>query len=208
MTTGPSGVVVLIGPMGAGKSTVGARLAALSGTDLVDTDLEIVRRTGRTIPDIFDADGEAGFRAIEQEVVVDVLGRREGVVALGGGSVLSAVVRAALRDHHVVYLQVDPSVGFIRAHGGARPLLAAVDRDDARRRYEQILAERAELYRSLASQIVDGADAAESVAAAIDAHRRRAFAHDTTSGHDATITRDRDRPTSESDADRQGAQHP
>ncbi|MFC3244654.1 shikimate kinase [Gordonia humi] len=81
MTSRPA--VVLTGFMGSGKSTVGRALGAL-GLDFVDTDAEIERRAGRTIPEIFAADGEDGFRAIEADTVRDVLATSRGIVALGG----------------------------------------------------------------------------------------------------------------------------
>lgn len=117
--------VVLVGPPGAGKSTVGAALATRLGTSLHDTDAAVEATQGRSISDIFVDDGEAAFRALERDEVTRALAERAGVVALGGGAVMDPQTEAALAGHVVVFLDVgiaDASrrIGFDRS----RPLLS------------------------------------------------------------------------------------
>lgn len=117
-------VAVVVGPPGAGKTTVGRALASLIGTSLHDTDLAIEAAEGRSISDIFVDDGESAFRTLERAEVARALAEERGVVALGGGAVLDAGTRAALHDHVVVFLDVaiaDASkrIGFDQS----RPLL-------------------------------------------------------------------------------------
>jgi len=147
--TGP--LAVLVGPMGAGKSTVGRRLAGLLSAELVDSDAEIERRTGKRIPEIF-ADGEAGFRSIEEGVVAQLLSRPGIVLSLGGGAVLSADTRSRLAGHPVVYLTVTAERGFARVAGSDRPLLRA---DDPAARYAELLTARDATYRQVATLVVD-----------------------------------------------------
>lgn len=142
---------VLTGFMGSGKSTVGRALAAALEVDYLDTDAEIERRAGRSIPEIF-ADGEAAFRAVERETVLDVLATADGVVALGGGSVTVPDIAAALTDHHVVYLEIEADTGFARVAGSDRPLLAHTD---PAARYAELLAGRVDAYRAVAAHTVD-----------------------------------------------------
>lgn len=148
--SGPA--AVLVGFMGAGKSTVGRVLAERLGVDLIDTDAEIVRRTEQSIPEIFTGLGPARFREIERDVVADVLVRHRGVVALGGGAVTTAAVREALAGHRVVHLRVTAESGYARVAGTDRPLLASAD---PAARYAELLAERAQTYESVATIEVD-----------------------------------------------------
>nr|WP_082399556.1 shikimate kinase [Gordonia phthalatica] len=138
--------------MGAGKSTVGAALARSCGVDLCDTDEEIVDRSGRSVPAIFQEDGEAGFRTLEAEVVADVVATHSGVVSLGGGAVMTPAVREALVGHTVVYLRIGAEAGFARVAHSDRPLLAAPNPAE---RYAEVLADREETYRAVASLVVD-----------------------------------------------------
>jgi shikimate kinase/3-dehydroquinate synthase len=135
-------VLVFIGFMGAGKSTA-AR--ALGG---VDTDAVLVERLGEPIEAFFDREGEAAFRAREEEVVLEVLASGVPVVALGGGAVLSERVQAALRDHVVVWLEVDGELAWRRAGGRGRP--NARDRAGFHKR----LAQRAPVYERIADAFV------------------------------------------------------
>lgn len=165
---------VMVGPPGAGKSTIGRKLAGALGTGVCDTDAEIEARTGRRIPDIFSEDGEQAFRAIEEDVVRAVLGDCEGVVSLGGGAILSPWTRARLREHTVVYLDISANEGLLRtgiagrhrARGKSgkagkdgkdskdddvRPLLRG---PDPAGRYRALLAERRPLYEEVATLVV------------------------------------------------------
>lgn len=167
-------VAILIGPMGAGKSTVGASLGALLSVDLVDSDAEIERRTGRTIPEIFEG-GEQSFRAIEEDVVARQLSRPGIVLSLGGGAVLSERTRARLAGQPVVYLTVDPDSGFARVAGSDRPLLRT---EDPRARYAELLAARDDAYREAAAVIVDTAgrhpdDLAAEIVSALKAYAQQ-----------------------------------
>ena len=89
--------IFLVGPMGAGKSTVGKQLAKSLGRDFFDSDKEIERRTGVSISWIFEMEGEAGFRAREQKVIEELTDMKNIVLATGGGAILSADNRRALR---------------------------------------------------------------------------------------------------------------
>ncbi|MFA6574664.1 MAG: shikimate kinase, partial [Nocardioides sp.] len=102
--TGP--LVVLVGPMGSGKSTIGALLAEALGVTARDTDTDVERLEGRAVSDIFVESGEEHFRALEKAAVADALATHGGVLSLGGGAVLDPDTRALLADHRVVFLQV------------------------------------------------------------------------------------------------------
>jgi shikimate kinase len=138
---------VLIGLPGSGKSTIGRRLAKALGVQLLDTDAEIERRTGRTIADIFGTDGEAGFRRIEEEVIREALAGHDGILSLGGGAVTTAGVRDALAGHTVVYLEISAAEGVRRTSGSTvRPLLAGPDRAE---KYRDLMSQRVPLYRQV-----------------------------------------------------------
>jgi shikimate kinase / 3-dehydroquinate synthase len=141
--------LVLIGFMGAGKSTLAARLAAPRGRAPIDGDALLVERFGHSVAREFDLRGEQAFRAVEEEVMGELL---EGVdardvIALGGGSVLSARVRAALGRHTTALIEVEPALAWERVHrdvGSERPL--ARDREA----FEALYAERRRLYEDVA----------------------------------------------------------
>ena len=116
--------VVLVGLMGVGKSTVGRRLAKDLQRPFADVDEHVELRTGRTIPAIFRDTGEDGFRAREEELVLELLADGHDAVSLGGGAILSAAVRESLRDHVVVWMKVPVSELWLRAEGSGRPLAA------------------------------------------------------------------------------------
>jgi shikimate kinase len=140
---------VLIGLPGSGKSTIGRRLAKALGVVLLDTDTAIEQTTGRTIADIFSADGEQEFRRIEEEVVRDALGSHDGVLSLGGGAITSPGVREALSGHTVIYLEISASEGVRRTGGNTvRPLLAGGDRAE---KFRALMSERVPLYRRTAT---------------------------------------------------------
>ena len=147
-------LTVVIGFMGAGKTTLARELAKARGTEHVDTDALLVERFGRPIAEVFAADGEAAFRAAEEQVVLDVLARAGdgAVISLGGGAVLSARVRDALAAHTTVLLDVPADLAWKRAAGHGRPLATDRAAFDARHR------ERAALYASLADAHLPPAD--------------------------------------------------
>ncbi len=141
--------VVLVGPPGAGKSTIGRKLARELGVDLYDTDAGIEEQTGRTIPEIFAEDGEPEFRRIEEQVVRDAVLAGRGIVSLGGGSVLSAATREILRGHTVVYLEISVGEGLRRTGASTnRPLLNG---DDPAKKYRELMKIRRPLYREVAT---------------------------------------------------------
>lgn len=140
---------VLIGLPGSGKSTIGRRLAKAMGLALLDTDVEIERRTGRTIAEIFAEDGEPGFRRLEEEVIREALRDHDGILSLGGGAVTTAGVREALAGHTVVYLEISAAEGVRRTSGSnVRPLLAGPDRAE---KYRELMSQRVPIYRRVAT---------------------------------------------------------
>ncbi|MFN2495019.1 MAG: shikimate kinase [Pseudonocardiaceae bacterium] len=148
-SNGQGPAVVLVGPPGAGKSTVGALLAERLGVEFTDVDELIVARVGRSISDIFTTDGEPVFRELEETEAADALARHRGVLALGGGAVLSERTRAALRGHRVVFLSVGMAEGVRRTGlSTARPLLAGVN---PRATFAALLDARLPLYREVAT---------------------------------------------------------
>ncbi|WP_221355753.1 shikimate kinase [Streptomyces beigongshangae] len=154
--------------MGVGKSTVGALLAQRLGCRYRDTDDDIVAEQGRTIADIFLDEGEAVFRAAEKEAVRRALAQHEGVLALGGGSVLDADTRALLAGRPVVYLSMDVEEAVQRTGlNAARPLLAV----NPRRQWRELMDARRPLYQQVASVVVatDGRTPEEVTRAVLDA---------------------------------------
>jgi shikimate kinase/3-dehydroquinate synthase len=133
--------LVFIGFMGAGKSSAAREAAAELGIEAQDSDRRLEERLGATIEQFFDREGEAAFRAREQELVVELLDSADGgVIALGGGSLGSDRVRAALARHTTVLLDVDRDVAWSRAAQRGRPL--ARDRDA----FDALYAARAAIY--------------------------------------------------------------
>jgi shikimate kinase len=138
--------------MGAGKSTVGRRLAAAWNLAFRDTDRDIEAAEGRAISDIFVDSGEAHFRALERAAVADALATHDGVLALGGGAVLDETTRTALAGHEVVFLRVGLSDAAKRVGlGVSRPLLLG----NVRGRIKQLIDERTPVYESVATHVVD-----------------------------------------------------
>ena len=140
--------MVLVGPPGSGKSSVGAEIAALTALPLRDTDADIEQAAGRSIPDIFLEDGEERFRELERAAVAAALAEHTGVLALGGGAVLAAPTRALLADVPVVFLNLSMPTG-VRRTGMAtnRPLLAGIN---PRATYKALLESRIGWYREVA----------------------------------------------------------
>ena len=146
--------LALAGFMGAGKTTIGARVAERLGRPFTDIDEEIERRTGASVVELFERDGEAGFRTVEEELVADVLGRAApAVVALGGGAVVAERTRGLLAERALtVLLDVEAGEAWRRVAGSGRPL--AQGEEEFRRRY----AERAPLYEEVADARADDED--------------------------------------------------
>lgn len=149
--------IFLVGPMGAGKSTVGRRLANALGRRFYDLDDILGRRAGATISTIFDIEGEAGFRRREAVLLDEYTRLDDTVLATGGGCVLVPENRQRLKGRgFVVYLKtpVDLQLSRLR-HDTQRPLLQAPDR---RARLEALAAERDPLYESVADLAMEGED--------------------------------------------------
>jgi shikimate kinase len=143
--------VVLVGPPGAGKSTVGRLLAARLGVGFRDTDADVVAVAGKPINEIFFDDGEPRFRELEQAAVLRALTEHDGVLSLGGGAVLAAAVREALQEHCVVLLEIGLSAAAQRTGlSRDRPVLALNPRAQLR----TLLAERKPLYDEVATHVV------------------------------------------------------
>jgi len=173
----PAPNLILIGSMGAGKSSLGRRLAAHFGLAFVDTDEEIIRHTGASIATIFEYEGEAGFRQRERAALAEVLAADNQVVATGGGIVLDADNRILIEKRgFVLYLHVDLEQQLARlSHDRTRPLLARNDRELILR---TLSAERLPLYRALADLEMDTSadtlgDAFSFLAQQLDAHWQR-----------------------------------
>jgi shikimate kinase len=160
--------LVLTGPMGVGKSTVGRLLAERLGVGYRDTDDDIVAAQGRAVSDIFVEDGEPAFRALEKEAVRQALASHDGVLALGGGAVLDPDTRALLAGERVVYLSMDVEEAVRRTGlGAARPLLAV----NPRKQWRELMEARRHLYEETATAVVptDGRTPEEVAEAVLDA---------------------------------------
>ncbi|HEX4786950.1 MAG TPA: shikimate kinase [Actinospica sp.] len=148
-------VVVLVGPPGSGKTTVGAALAGRLDLPLRDTDLDVEALTGSTIADLFVDRGEEYFRELESEAVRAALDSHRGVLALGGGAVLRPETRKALAPHYVVWLDVTVHHAVKRLDMNvARPLLLG----NVRANFIELHRSREPLYAEVASVRVDTSD--------------------------------------------------
>lgn len=146
--------IFLIGPMGAGKSAVGRKLAASLGFAFCDSDEELEERTGVDIPFIFDKEGESGFRIREARVIDELTQIKDIVLATGGGSAMDPDSRQRMADRGVVvylYASVDQQVERTRK-GRERPLLRG---DDPRKVLVELMASRDPQYREIADIIVE-----------------------------------------------------
>jgi shikimate kinase len=163
-------VAVLIGPPGAGKTTIGQALGARRALAVRDTDDDVVTSTGHSVADIFVEDGEATFRELEHEAVVRALGEHDGVLSIGGGAVLDPRTREALRGHVVVFLDVRIAdaarrIGLNRD----RPLLLG----NPRAQWTQMMEHRRPIYTAVATVrvVTDGLtpdEVTDEVLAALD----------------------------------------
>lgn len=145
--------VILVGPMGAGKSTIGRQLSNVLKKEFKDSDHEIVARTGASIPLIFEIEGEAGFRKREAAMIDELTAKHNLVLATGGGAVLDENNRQLLRQRGVViYLYASLDQLFERTRRDRnRPLLQT---ENPRARLEQLMAERDPIYREVADMVV------------------------------------------------------
>lgn len=154
MSSHSSGSIFLVGPMGAGKTTVGKKLAEHYGMHFVDADHEIEARTGVDIAFIFEKEGEEGFRRREQAVIADLTAQSNIVLATGGGAVIKAENRTFLKSRgYVVYLHASVAQQFARVErSDNRPLLAEGDR---RETLARLFVERDPYYREVADLVLD-----------------------------------------------------
>jgi len=149
-------LVVLVGPPGAGKSTVGAHLAEILGVSLRDTDADVEQVAGKSVAEIFVDDGEPRFRELEREAVVAALSSHEGVLALGGGAVMDPLTEEALQGYRadggtVVFLDVSlaaatPRVGLNQS----RPLLLG----NPRKQWLELMEARRGVYERVSDLVV------------------------------------------------------
>ncbi|KAA6185519.1 shikimate kinase AroK [Thiohalocapsa marina] len=145
--------IFLIGPMGAGKSTIGRQLAQALGYEFQDSDAEIQRRTGVDIATIFEFEGEAGFRNRERQVIEEMVQQENIVLATGGGAVLLPENRQQLTARGlVIYLHCSPEQQYARtARDRGRPLL---ETPDPQQRLRDLMEEREPIYRQVADLVV------------------------------------------------------
>ena len=169
-TTKP--VLVLVGAPGAGKSSIGRRVASRLKVSFVDTDQLIENSAGMSVSDIFVTLGEAEFRRIEQETVAGALREQNGVVALGGGAVMNASTSALLGQQCVIWLRVNVSDAVNRVGmNTARPLLLG----NVRGQLKSLMDERTPTYEAVSTYIVDTSGkslkvVADEVAALVGGH--------------------------------------
>lgn len=144
---------VLVGLPGTGKSTVGKRLARILGVPFADTDELVQRATGRTVPELFEIEGEDAFRTVEADTVASALGSFDGVLALGGGAVTTPRTRAAIAASGVPVVRLQAPIAVLTARVGdarTRPLL----RSGPSERLAELAAEREPAYQDVATMTV------------------------------------------------------
>ena len=144
-------LAVVVGPPGAGKTTVGRAVSIRLGLPFLDTDDMIEATAGKPIPDIFFDDGEPAFRGMEVAAIAGALGSFEGVLAVGGGAILDDGTRAALAGHTVVFLSVELPDAVKRVGlAMGRPLLSV----NPRATLKYLLEQRRPLYASVATHTI------------------------------------------------------
>ena len=149
--------IILVGPMGAGKTTIGKQLAQQSGREFYDSDREIEEHTGANIPLIFELEGEEGFRKREKNILIELTQKQGIVLATGGGAVLDPDNRAQLSKHgFVIYLRA-PLAQLLKrtCKDRNRPLLQT---ENPRKKLEEIVASRDPLYQEVADIIIETDD--------------------------------------------------
>ena len=145
---------VLIGPMGAGKSTVGRELANFLNCGFADTDLLIEADQGKSVAEIFVEDGEPHFRLVEESIVIDALIEQEGVLALGGGSVMNEEIAKVLEKSPAKKVFLDISLSAVAPRVGfdnARPLLLV----NPRQKWNELMQNRRPTYEALSDITID-----------------------------------------------------
>lgn len=147
-------ILVLIGPMGAGKSTVGRAVAEALDCEFADTDLLIEADQGKSVSEIFVEDGEQHFRLVEESVVIDALREQSGVLSLGGGAITSELVQTELKRATGKKIFLDISLSSVAPRVGfdtARPLLMV----NPRQKWSELMSARRPIYQSLADETID-----------------------------------------------------
>lgn len=146
--------IFLIGPMGAGKSTIGRQLAEEINYSFIDSDKIITDRTGVDIPTIFEFEGEKGFRKREEEILTELVNNKHTVLATGGGAILNTTVRKLLNQNgFVIYLQTTVAEQLKRIGDDTnRPLMQS---DNPQQQLEHLMQQRAPLYEATADLIFD-----------------------------------------------------
>ena len=152
--------LVLVGMMGAGKTTIGRLLAESLGLAFFDSDMEIERRAGKTISDIFDHDGERAFRTLEEKTLGTLLGGDACIIAAGGGAFLNAETRKQIQENAFsIWLDAPMEVMFERARqDNKRPLLQKENAGDV---FATLYSERKEVYALADIHIVNGTQSSQ-----------------------------------------------
>ncbi len=178
----PAPNLVFVGPMGAGKTSIGRRIAERLALAFVDADHRLEEITGASVPLIFECEGEAGFRAREKQLIAELCAGHDQLIATGGGAVLDADNRRTLREGgFVVYLQIDLERQLERlARDRQRPLLqqGANSKEGRREKLEALAGQRGPLYDEIADLRFDAGQysverASERLLALLEAHWRR-----------------------------------
>ncbi|MGA9342688.1 MAG: shikimate kinase [Rhodanobacteraceae bacterium] len=178
----PAPNLIFVGPMGAGKTTIGQRTAALLGLPFHDLDQEIESRTGASVNLVFDVEGEQGFRRRETAILAELAAGTGLVLATGGGAVLNEGNRRLLQSRgFVVWLDAEPDAQLTRlARDRRRPLLAGPDRYQ---RLQRLAAERSPLYAEIADLRIrsndtgNGLQQAQRVTRLVAVHWQRSDSH-------------------------------